>query len=115
MSAVTSGGPPIRKPIHIEAIAAQRKRGWTEFHPEDYCHRCGGPNISWFALAEVWNPVMRPTNDEAWKWNEIICPICFDTLAGGGTWQLTADLPDPAGPLAHLRPTELMRDHGGDK
>ena len=84
-----SATPPIRQPIGIGAIAAQRDKGWTEFHPEEYCHRCGGPNISWWIAPEAWNPVMRPNADGAWKWNEIIYPICFVDLAGGGTWELT--------------------------
>lgn len=57
-------------------------------HPEDYCHRCDGPNISWFTPGAVWDPVMRPDGDGTWKWEEIICPPCFVELAGGGTWHL---------------------------
>jgi hypothetical protein len=61
-------------------------------HPEDYCHRCGGPNISWFTPGAVWDPVMRPIPGAPWKWQEIICPPCFVELAtnGGaqGSWTL---------------------------
>ena len=50
-------------------------------HPEDYCHRCLNPNLSWFIDPAVWNPVMRPEGDDApWRWNEIICPQCFAEL-----------------------------------
>jgi len=51
-------------------------------HPESYCHRCGGPNISWSAPSPLWNQVMRggSINGE-WQWDEIICPICFVMLA----------------------------------
>lgn len=51
-------------------------------HPEEYCHRCGGPNISWWTPPEAWNPVMRPGGDDTteWLWNEIICPTCFGEL-----------------------------------
>ncbi len=27
-----------------DEINAQRDAGWPDFHPEDYCHRCGRPN-----------------------------------------------------------------------
>ena len=60
----------------------------TATHPEEYCHRCGGPNISWFTPGAVWDPVMRPVPGAPWKWHEIICPLCFVELAGGGTWTL---------------------------
>jgi hypothetical protein len=61
----------------------QRANGWPDFHPEDYCHRCGMPNISWHIDGDVWSAVMRPDGHEApWKWNEIICPVCFVQLAG---------------------------------
>lgn len=48
-------------------------------HPEDYCHRCDGPNISWSTPPEVWDPIMRPGGHDTteWLWNEIICPPCF--------------------------------------
>jgi len=29
-------------------IAAQRGSGWPNFHPEDFCHRCGCQNVSWY-------------------------------------------------------------------
>ncbi len=68
-----------------------------ERHPEDYCHRCGGPNISWYTPAEAWNPVMRPGGHDTteWLWNEIICPLCFAELAAAlwpqATWMLLPD------------------------
>lgn len=49
-------------------------------HPETYCHRCGGPNLSWSASSPLWNAVMRD-NDINGEWNEIICPTCFVVLA----------------------------------
>ncbi len=52
-----------------------------EPQPEDYCHRCGGKNISWATPSDVWNPIMRPDGpDSPWEWNEIICPLCFAEL-----------------------------------
>lgn len=50
-------------------------------HPEDFCHRCGGRNISWSIDSDVWNAIMRPDGpDSPWLWNEIICPQCFVEL-----------------------------------
>lgn len=73
----------------------QRANGWPDFHPEDYCHRCGGPNMTWAAPQEVWNPVMRPEgpDTENWLWNEIVCPPCFSEMAAknvasGVIWEL---------------------------
>lgn len=71
----------------------QRANGWPDFHPEDFCHRCGRPNIVWHADSEVWNSVMRSSGHEApWLWNEIICPCCFAELAEacgrGRSWRL---------------------------
>jgi hypothetical protein len=76
--------------ITLDALRdRQRRDGWPDIHPEDYCHRCGGPNVSWFVDSPVWNAVMRPDGpDSPWRWQEIICPPCFIELAGGGTWEL---------------------------
>lgn len=56
-----------------EAAAAlgemERLRGATDGHPEDYCHRCGGRNIGWYADSDLWNRFDPPES--------IICPICF--------------------------------------
>lgn len=49
-------------------------------HPEDYCHRCLGPNLSWYIDSDVWNDIMRPAGQEEWLWSEIICPACFAEL-----------------------------------
>lgn len=49
---------------------------------ESFCHRCGGPNVIWSAPSPLWNFVMRDDDiDGEWKWNEIICPMCFVGLA----------------------------------
>jgi hypothetical protein len=72
-------------------LDSQRRKGWPDFHPEDFCHRCGGPNISWSVDSEAWNSVMRPVC-ETGRWSEIICPICFVELAGGVHCQVTVDL-----------------------
>ena len=49
--------------------------------PESYCHRCGGPNVIWYAPSPLWNEVMRDGDiNGPWKWDEIICPTCFAVL-----------------------------------
>jgi hypothetical protein len=51
-------------------IAEEHQAGWVHFHPEDFCHKCGGRNIKpWFVKSELWNKVASP--------NEIWCPQCF--------------------------------------
>jgi hypothetical protein len=74
-------------PDNLRDVLAEATAPPRDCHPEDYCHRCGGPNISWYTPSGVWNPVMRPEG-ESGKWSEIICPQCFVELAGGGTWAL---------------------------
>lgn len=43
-------------------------------HPEDYCHLCNGPNITWFADNDLWNKVVADKG-------LICCPICFVKMA----------------------------------
>lgn len=67
--------------VSVEEIARQCESGWPDFGPEDYCHRCGGRNLSWWIDSDAWNAVMRADGPDApWKWNEIICPACFAEL-----------------------------------
>lgn len=44
-------------------------------HPEDYCHRCGGRNISWHTENKLWNSLIRDAGHP-----KILCPICFDEI-----------------------------------
>jgi hypothetical protein len=51
-------------------------------HPEEYCHRCNGPNVSWSAPSPLWNAVMRGGSiNGPQEFDEIICPTCFFVLA----------------------------------
>jgi hypothetical protein len=64
-------------------------------HPEDFCHRCHGPNISWHAPSPLWNKVMRGGSiDGPEKFSGIVCPLCFAVLAQeqgvARGWRLTA-------------------------
>jgi hypothetical protein len=53
----------------------------TSKHPEDYCHRCGGDNVSWSAPSPLWNEVMRGGDINAPDdYQGIICPTCFIKL-----------------------------------
>jgi len=76
-------------------IAAQRNSGWPDFHPEDFCHRCGCQNVSWYIDSDVWNPVMRGGTVDGWEWQEIVCIPCFIELAeahfGARVWRVTRD------------------------
>lgn len=66
-------------------------------HPEDHCHRCGGPNPSWSAPSPLWNEVMRhgDINRLPEPYDGIVCPTCFAVLAedmGVATfWRLDAE------------------------
>lgn len=84
-------------PQHVDPVLidAQRERGWPDFHPEDFCHRCGNRNLSWHVDADTWNTVMRGGDPAGWgDWQEIICPPCFTELAephGFTAWHLSRD------------------------
>jgi hypothetical protein len=45
-------------------------------HPESTCHKCGGPNCTWFVKSELWNRIVRSHGEP-----EILCPVCFVALA----------------------------------
>lgn len=42
-------------------------------HPENFCHQCGNPNVTWYADNDLWNLLCE-------KW-EIICSKCFQKRA----------------------------------
>lgn len=64
----------------LRAEVAER----TEHH-ERTCRRCNGRNMAngrWAAASPLWNAIMRDGSiDGEWKYNEIICPLCFAELA----------------------------------
>jgi len=61
------------------AVEAQRAGGWPDFHPEDFCHRCGRPNVVWSTPdAETWR---RATRERERGVVDILCPSCFVELA----------------------------------
>lgn len=73
-------------------LAKERDAGWIHFHPEDFCQRCGGRNITpWFAKSELWNRVAP--RDVIW------CPQCFVKIYEQTTdekpcWELTIEVPE---------------------
>lgn len=78
-----------------EEIIRQRALGWPDFHPEDFCHRCGRRNVtSWGADAEAWKVATR--NRERGT-ADILCPSCFVVLHEQETgdwshWHLTLEV-----------------------
>ncbi len=60
-------------------IIAERANGWVNFHPEDFCHRCGQRNVhAWHIDSAVWNSVVGGPVDS--EWEGIVCPQCFTEL-----------------------------------
>jgi len=61
-------------------------------HPEDVCHRCGGPNVAvWHAPSSVWNEVEQHEG--------ILCPQCFTeaytALHPGTAWHIGPEVSGP--------------------
>ncbi len=58
-------------------------------HPESYCHKCGGKNITWHTDNDLWNRVVEEESPQ------ILCPICFTEMAKEkgvpASWQLLVD------------------------
>lgn len=52
-----------------EEIRRQRRKGWVDFHPEDYCHLCGHRFVPWHG--PEFHEMTRTPN------NGIICARCY--------------------------------------
>ena len=76
-----------------EEIVRQRSLGWPDFHPEDYCHRCGRPNCLWHA--PEWPAIVGSHAG-------ILCPVCFADLVPRCTWKWTRITPPDADRVAML-------------
>ena len=77
------------------AIEDQKARGWPDFHPEDFCHRCGHRNISWYTASPLWNEAWAVAEAEG-GYQSVLCPRCFVELweqATGlrVTWEVQLD------------------------
>lgn len=69
-------------PVGVAGAVPTGQRMPDVAHPEDHCHRCGGPNVIWSAPSPLWNEVMRGGDiNGPWQYEEIICPTCFAVLA----------------------------------
>lgn len=84
--------PVLPHRVELAEIDRQRSLGWPDFHPEDYCHRCGGRNVpSWFTAHALFNEAFGPP--ETHPHNGIVCPSCFVTeherqTGSTTTWEL---------------------------
>lgn len=66
-----------------ETIVDQREKGWPDFHPEDFCHRCGRRNPNWWTTdVHAWTHAMSGRER---RHLEIVCPSCFGELHGSQT------------------------------
>lgn len=65
-----------RPRVDPEWIKEQRKLGWPDMHPEDYCHRCGVKIPMWCTDRDTWLAATSEWAAETGK--EGIC--CFDCL-----------------------------------
>lgn len=65
------------RPAEVEPdeIERQRSLGWPDFHPEDYCHRCGKAIPVWHADSELWFTAFPEARGS--DGGGIMCPSCF--------------------------------------
>lgn len=92
-------------------ITEQRAKGWADWHPEDYCHRCGRRNPCWWVDSDRWNPAVHALG---LTYTAILCPSCFvegHEQATGMTcaWYLTPDAARSFRPVEDWRPAEAAR------
>jgi hypothetical protein len=69
-------------------------------HPEHVCERCHGSNVTWFAPSELWNA----THGDF----DILCPVCFITLAEQAgvlatAWRIAPEDVDAQAEIIRLR------------
>lgn len=80
--------------VHPEVVKLERELGWPDFHPETFCHRCGGRNVwSWCVDGDEWE---KATAGLPRREASILCPPCFTALweqATGvkTTWRLVRE------------------------
>lgn len=80
----------------VKAVLGGPVAASPDDHPEDTCHRCGGPNVTWCAPSPLWNEVMRGGDiNAADRFDGIVCPACFAVLAEAAGiaefWRFSAD------------------------
>ena len=60
-------------------IEYQRKLGWPDIHPEDYCHRCGVEFDPWYTERSTWLDGTRQWSAETGR-EGICCMTCFTEM-----------------------------------
>lgn len=83
-----------RKRVTLAEIDRQRSLGWPDFHPEDFCHQCGGRNPIWWVDSDRFNAAYGHPSEH--PHNGIVCPSCFvaDHESATGmqaTWRLVPE------------------------
>lgn len=87
-----------RSYVELHEIEQQRSLGWPDFHPEDYCHKCGVDFESWYTDRETWLTATAAWAAETGR-EGICCISCFvqmyEIATGHGNWQwrLTVEKP----------------------
>lgn len=82
--------------ITPEEVHRQRAAGWPDFHPEEFCHRCGRRNAgSWWVDGDLWNEAVVGRDRGV---VDILCPSCFvaehERETGQTTsWQMVPSTP----------------------
>lgn len=81
-----------------EEVIRQRALGWPDFHPEEFCHRCGRRNVSsWYVDSDLWDAA---TEGRERGGVDILCPPCFVELFERASqtscsWELRLDIQNP--------------------
>jgi len=95
-----------RDSVDPAEIVQQRKLGWPDFHPEDYCHHCGQRNICW--TSPEW---VELTGSDG----GILCPVCFADHDSTAIWVVQRwHAPDEDQVAALTTALALVTDLGDD-
>ncbi len=70
---------PDKYQVSMNEIDYQRRVGWFDFDPEDYCHRCGNRNCVWWTDSDRFNLAIDAHGVDS-NYNGIICIPCFVEL-----------------------------------
>ncbi|MFI7678540.1 hypothetical protein [Actinophytocola sp. NPDC049390] len=88
--------PPWVAAVLPEEIGRQRTASWPDFHPEDFCHRCGRRNPVWYVDAELWNKGTAERRATT-GFDSVLCPSCFVEMYERKTGQQPLWRVDPCG------------------
>lgn len=72
------------KQVEPSYILEQRRLGWPDIHPEDYCHRCGVSFDPWFTDRETWLAGTSVWSKETGR-EGICCMTCFTDMYKANT------------------------------